>query len=118
MVSKKYELGGSYSVIIFLGPVPDDPSDWLDSPSYAGTTSIFASPMELVAHCANCVSQIDLVTEGYVHLNHVLVGEDKVDSVDDEATVVRYLKENLHWRIQAVSESLLQRALKLMSVRT
>src|SRR6202042_2657493 len=34
---KKFELGGSFSVFIFLGEVPADPKQWLTDPAFAGT---------------------------------------------------------------------------------
>jgi Tyosinase C-terminal domain len=93
---KKYELRKSFTVLIFVGPVPDDPSQWRKASSYVGSHSTFVNGSAV--QCANCRAQADVVTEGFVHLNRALGG---LSSYEPQV-VSPYLRENLHWRVQAV----------------
>jgi tyrosinase len=40
---KKYEVGGSFLVLLFLGVVPDDPRQWRSSPNFVGAHHVFAN---------------------------------------------------------------------------
>ena len=96
---KKYEISGSFSVLIFLGEVPDDPEQWCTSPSFVGAHYAFVN--SAAGQCDNCRSQADLVVEGFVHLTLAIEKYSGLPSY--EPSVVRsYLKDNLSWRIQAV----------------
>ena len=96
---KKYELSGSFSVLIFLGEVPKDPEQWSTSPSFVGAHYAFVNGA--ADQCDNCRSQADLVVEGFVHLNVAIADLSGLPSY--EPSVVRpYLKDNLSWRIQSV----------------
>jgi tyrosinase len=96
---KKYELSGSFSVLIFLGEVPEDPEQWSASPSFVGAHYAFVN--SAAGQCDNCRSQADLVVEGFVHLT--LAIEEHSDLTSYEPSVVRpYLKDNLSWRILTV----------------
>ena len=93
---KKYELNDSFAVLLFLGEVPTDPHDWLVSPNYVGSHYAFVNTS--ASQCANCVSQADLVVEGFVHLNEAIIKHAGFSSLD--ASVVEpYLKQNLHWKV-------------------
>ncbi|KAI9508870.1 photo-regulated tyrosinase [Russula earlei] len=94
---KKYELGGSFSVLIFLGDVPDDPSHWRSCPSFVGLHYAFVN--SVASQCGNCRNQADLVIEGFVHLNEAIAKRSGLSSYEPEV-VSPYLKENLHWRVQ------------------
>jgi tyrosinase len=94
-----FELGQSFSVLIFLGDVPDDPSQWMKAPSYVG--SHVALVNSAAEQCGNCQSQIDTVSEGFVHLNSVLARRSGLSSFEPDV-VTPYVRENLHWRIRAV----------------
>jgi tyrosinase len=96
---KKYELGGSFWVLIFLGSVPDDPSQWRSSPSFVGGHYVFVNSS--AEQCANCREQADVVSEGFVHLNKAIASRSGLPSFEP-SVVSPYLKENLHWRVQAV----------------
>ena len=98
---KKYELSGSFTVLIFIGEVPEDPSQWCTSPSFVGSHYAFVNGV--AAQCDNCRSQAqaDLVIEGYVHLTSTLAGKPDITSYEP-GEVIPYLKDNLNWRIQAV----------------
>jgi tyrosinase len=96
---KKYELRQSFTVLIFLGTVPEDPSQWRKASSYVGSHSTFVNGS--AEQCANCRTQADVVTEGFVHLNRALGRHSGLSSYEPQA-VSPYLRENLHWRVQAV----------------
>jgi len=95
---KKYELRQSFSVLLFLGEVPADASQWRTSPSFVGAHATFVNSS--ADQCANCREQADLVTEGFVHLNNALAKVPGLSSFEP-SVVSPYLKENLHWRVQA-----------------
>jgi tyrosinase len=96
---KKFELGGSFWVLIFLGQVPDDPSQWRSCPSFVGGHYVFVNSS--ADQCANCRGQADVVSEGFVHLNKPIASRSDLPSFEP-SVVSPYLKENLHWRVQAV----------------
>jgi len=93
---KKYELGSSFAVLIFLGEVPDDPSEWRGSPSYVGAHYAFVNSQ--AEACANCRSQKDVVIEGFVHLNTAIISKAGPDLRPE--VVEPYLKHHLKWRVQ------------------
>ncbi|KAK0235947.1 hypothetical protein EDD85DRAFT_1024320 [Armillaria nabsnona] len=85
-----YELNGSYSVLIFLGDVPDDPDIWMLSPSYVGMHS---------AYVGSTVDQKPVITQGFVHLNNWIAEKSRLGSFDP-SVVEPYLKDKLSWRAQ------------------
>ena len=96
---KKYELGTSFSVLIFLGQVPQDPQDWRVSQNYVGGTHAFVN--SVAAFCANCSNQQDVVQEGFVHLNHAIAKLSGLGSLEPNV-VEPYLTDALQWRVQKV----------------
>ena len=96
---KKYELGQSFAVLLFLGEVPTDPSQWRASPSFVGAHVAFVN--SAADQCGNCREQADLVAEGFVHLNKAIAKSSGLSSFEP-AVVTPYLRDNLHWRVQAV----------------
>lgn len=96
---KKYELGCSLAVLLFLGEVPDDPEEWQVSPNYVGGHHAFVNGS--ASQCSNCRSQADVVIEGFVHLNRGILTHSRLNSLEP-SVVEPYLKENLHWRVQKV----------------
>ncbi|KAH9476336.1 prephenate dehydrogenase (NADP(+)) [Psilocybe cubensis] len=97
---KKYEIGTSFSVLIFLGTVPEDPNDWLVDPHFVGAHHAFVNSS--AGECANCRNQSDLVIEGFVHLNRAIVKHSGLSSLAPDA-VVPYLSKELHFRAQKVN---------------
>lgn len=96
---KKYELGQSFAVLLFLGEVPADASQWRTSPSFVGAHVAFVN--SAADQCANCHEQAEVVAEGFVHLNTAIAKLSGLSSF--EPTVVTpYLQSNLHWRVQTV----------------
>jgi len=97
--AKKYELGHGYVVLIFLGEVPDDPSQWRTCHSFVGAHCAFVNPD--AEQCGNCREQAELVVEGFVHLNPIIAKRSGLSSYEPNV-VAPYLRDNLHWRVQAV----------------
>jgi tyrosinase len=97
--AKKYELGHGYVVLIFLGEVPDDPSQWRTCHSFVGAHCAFVNTD--AEQCANCREQGELVAEGFVHLNTIIAKRSGLSSYEP-SVVAPYLRDNLHWRVQAV----------------
>jgi len=93
---KKYELQGSFSVLVFLGPVPENPQVWRISPNYVGAVHAFVNSVP--ERCANCVNQADIVLEGFVHLNHAIARLSGLTSLDPNV-IVPYLTKALQWKV-------------------
>lgn len=96
---RKYELGVSFSVLVFLGQVPEDPNEWLVSPNFVGAHHAFVNTA--AGHCANCRNQGALVEEGFIHLNQAIAEHSGLSSLEPEV-VEPYLTEQLQWRVQKV----------------
>ncbi|KAJ6619317.1 photo-regulated tyrosinase [Mycena sp. CBHHK59/15] len=94
---KKYEVGGSFSVLLFLGAVPDDPKQWRTSPNFVGAHHAFVNSVP--ERCANCRTNRDAEVEGFVHLNEGIAEHSGLGSLEPHV-VEPYLKQNLHWRVQ------------------
>lgn len=97
---KKYELGCSFSVLLFLGEVPSDPNDWQVSSNYVGAHHAFVNTA--AAQCANCVDQADVIEEGFVHLNQAILKHSGLNSLEPNV-VLPYLTKALQWRVQKVT---------------
>jgi len=99
---KKHELGRSFSVLIFLGDVPDDPLQWRVGDAFVGAHYAFVN--SAASQCSNCRNQTDAYSEGFVHLNSAIAKGSGLSSYEPEE-VLPYLKEKLHWRIQAANQT-------------
>ncbi|KAI0032575.1 photo-regulated tyrosinase [Vararia minispora EC-137] len=95
---KKYALGGSFSVLIFLGTVPSNPREWRKSPSFVGAHHVFVNSS--ASQCANCREQeaAGMVSEGFVHLDTAIARLSRLGSFDPPV-VEPYLKRELSWRV-------------------
>lgn len=98
VLTPKYKLGGPYSILFFLGPVPDQESQFRNAETLIGSVEVFAN--NRVDRCANCRGHSDLTYEGLVYLNHALSRSPIHEYNPSE--VVPYLKQNLHWRVTQV----------------
>lgn len=97
--SGRFALGQSYTILLFLGEPPAEESEWRTSPNLLGIHSIFASSR--ASMCANCESQRDNVDEGIVHITARLEKLGLLSKPEEE--IEKYVRANLHWRIQKVS---------------
>ena len=96
---KKYELSTSFSALVFLGQVPENPQDWRTSPNYVGAVHAFVNSAP--GRCANCTNQANIVVEGFVHLNHAIVRLSGLTSLEPNV-IEPYLTDALQWRVQKV----------------
>ena len=103
---KKYELGTSFFVFIFLGEVSKNPLEWCVSPNYVRGHHALAFINSFSDSCANCISQQDLVEEGFVHLKYAIARHLGLGSLEPN-TLELYLTDNLQWRVQKVFSSFL-----------
>jgi len=99
---KKFEIGTSFSVPIFLGAVPDDPKEWLTSPNFVGAHHAFVN--DNPEECENCRNQADIVEEGFVHLDAAILKHSGLKSLENDV-VAPYLTKELNWRVMKVSYS-------------
>ena len=96
---KKYELGTSFSVFIFLNQVPENPREWRVSPYLVGGHHAFVNSTP--SKCANCRNQRNIVVEGFVHLSQAIAERSGLGSLEPNV-VEPYLTNNLYWRVQKV----------------
>ncbi|KAA1472059.1 photo-regulated tyrosinase [Dentipellis sp. KUC8613] len=96
---EQYAIGGSFSVLLFLGNVPSNPDEWRTSPNFVGAHHAFVNSVP--AHCANCRRQGGLVVEGFVHLNEGIARLSGLGSLEPDV-VKPYLTKELHWVVQKV----------------
>jgi tyrosinase len=108
IISEKHALDGDYSVMVFLGPPPEDdpPRLWHLSPLYVGAFYPFGQKSG--TGCANCrVAQRDhMKVTGQIPLTLALMERYLVGVIPDlsHAEVVKYLSVNLHWRVRKVRQ--------------
>lgn len=105
---RKFELGRSFTVLVFLGSVPTNPAEWFTSEHLVGKNHVFANSAS--RSCENCRHQNNIIHEGFVHLNRGLarLASPQIQLPYKPEVVVPYLKENLHWRVVDVSIHLLR----------
>jgi tyrosinase len=60
----KFEIGTSFSILFFLGSVPENPKEYINSPNLVGAHHEFVNNSS--ERCANCKVQVQ---EGFVHLD-------------------------------------------------
>jgi len=89
---ERYELRGSYSILFFLGPVPEDPGIWEIAPDLISKEVVFESLTGGPSHLRN------MVERGSVELNDGIIKHSGLAHLTPE-TVVPYLTKNFHWRV-------------------
>lgn len=101
------EVGRSFSVVFFLGSVPEDSSTWLTCPQFVGAHHAFVHS----GQCARC-SQDKVMEEGFVSLNPAIADKSTFGSFLSEL-VAPWLKNELQWRVRAVSGSVVRREINV-----
>ncbi|KAH9940686.1 photo-regulated tyrosinase [Amylocystis lapponica] len=96
---KKFELHQSFTVLLFLGHVPEDPAAWRTSAAFVGAVHAFVN--SAAEHCANCRRNADVQVEGFVHLNDALLKHPQLRSLAPDV-VVPFLQRSLAWRVYTV----------------
>jgi tyrosinase len=89
-------------VLIFLGEVPEDPSQWGSCRSRIGFSYAYVSSIQGYNYQVSTTATIG----GAVPLNWAIAERSGLSSFEP-SVVVPYLKDNLNWRIRAVRVSFL-----------
>ena len=103
MRAPKYAFNGPYAVHVFLGDFSTNPEERAFDKNLVGSWHVFANDVENTG-CINCLKSAEenLVVTGSVPLTSALLERiEAVGSLDKE-DVERYLKKELHWRINKV----------------
>lgn len=87
-----HELGENFSVLFFVGDVPEDPTQWHTSSSYIGSSYTYVTSGYKVS---------ESLGEDFVYLNSAIAKRSGLSSYEPNE-VVPYLRDSLHWRIQIV----------------
>jgi tyrosinase len=96
---KKFQLKQSFTILFFLGPVPEDVAEWRTSEYLVGSHGEFVNSNP--ESCANCKENGDAITEGFIGLDDRL--EEMGHGKKTEEQIENYITENIHWRVQKVS---------------
>lgn len=95
----QYELGGSFSVLIFIGSVPDDPKQWETSESCVGIYDVYTGKP------SDSPGEGDAEVQGFVSLNEGILKHSGASTLTPDV-VVPFLTSELNWRVQNVSDIL------------
>ncbi|KAF2840484.1 Di-copper centre-containing protein [Patellaria atrata CBS 101060] len=98
-IADKHAMGGSYNVYVFLGNYSAEVSQWFGEKSYCGLYSVFA-PLS--------GGDSGVTVTGQIPLNTALISAYDAGQLDclDDASITKYIKENLHWEVVKVNSSL------------
>jgi len=96
--AKKYQLKQSFTVLFFVGQVPNDAAHYRSSPNLIGSHVEFVNSDP--ERCANCKDSANSITEGFIELDTAL--ERLGHGAKTEQEIEKYLQDNLHWRIQRI----------------
>ncbi|KIJ24593.1 hypothetical protein M422DRAFT_85393, partial [Sphaerobolus stellatus SS14] len=88
-----YELGTSFSILIILGEAPENPEDWC-----------IEAANRMAGSCANCQNQVNLIDEGFVHLNEGIAELSGLGSFKPYI-IHPSLQKKLHWCVQKTGGS-------------
>lgn len=95
---KKFQLNKTFKILVFLGPVPDDPTKWISSPNLVGSHSVFVNSAP--KSCANCTDNLNVINEGFIDLNAALKQRGYENKSDAE--IEGFIRDQIHWRIRKV----------------
>ncbi|KAG8921550.1 hypothetical protein FRC01_000193 [Tulasnella sp. 417] len=90
---KQSDLYETSSILLFIGDIPTDGSTCISDDCFAGSYDPFVNPYP--RGCRNCVENVDIVLEGFVHITDNLISQG-ID-VMDASSVEEHLKEKLKW---------------------
>lgn len=101
---KNYLLPGNFTIFVFLGTPPEDPTSWVMSSHLAGTLDTFKAPSE---YCINCATQkeADAYISASVDLTHILYNQTTAEGLGElheQEKMLEYLKKHLCWRLMRV----------------
>jgi tyrosinase len=93
---KKFQLQQSFSILIFLGPAPENVAQWRSSPKLVGDHSEFVNSDP--QHCANCRENADFISEGFIDLDNSLERLGYGQKTEEE--IEQFIHDEVRWRIQ------------------
>ncbi|KAF8655955.1 hypothetical protein AX16_002861 [Volvariella volvacea WC 439] len=108
---KRFEVGGSFSVLLFLGEVPNGsevpatPEEWYYASNLAGSFDVFANSE--ANECGNCRDREDIPIEGHVYINRAILKQHNGNSLDP-TTVVPLLEAKLNWVVLKVGGGIVE----------
>ena len=101
---------GSFNIDYFIGPkggaIEVSPDQWAVAPTLAGSTYIFASPVEVCDNCGVQEEQAHIVTDT-ISLTPMLMDYIKVGALAslEPGDVKPFLVDRLRWRVRLVCSS-------------
>jgi len=95
---KKFQFGQSFTILFFLGAVPEDVAQWRTSPHFIGSHGEFVNSDP--EHCANCKENANMITEGFIDLDNSLERLGHGNNTEQE--IEKYIQDEIHWRIQKI----------------
>lgn len=100
---KQYECGGSFSVLLFLGDIPDDPTERLASCIGSFDAFVNENPEE----CSNCQDRLDDTIQGFVHITSAIARRYNPGTYDPD-NIAPLLTRDLKWRVQKIDGTVVQ----------
>ncbi|KAM6499867.1 hypothetical protein JOM56_005375 [Amanita muscaria] len=88
---KKFQFGSTFSVLIFLGDVPPQHTQWKSSDNLVGTHHVYATSLPPGGDSG-------IINEGFIHLNLAILRKREDEAKFDPGEIKPYLRENLNWR--------------------
>lgn len=103
--SIRLALNGSFFINYFTGPFGSDPTKYLIEKELAGTTNVFAAPVQACDNCGRDRDEAVVVADTTditpILLDYVELGQLQSLGASD---VVTFLKDRLKWRVVTVSD--------------
>lgn len=93
---KEFEIYGSFSIFIFLGPVPADPAQWRSDPTCAGVYYVYGG-----GSVETPSDHEERRKHGYVQLNRAIAKHANFESFEPDL-VVPFLKTKINWGVVQV----------------
>lgn len=97
----QHELGGSFSVFIFLGDVPADPQKWLFDNAFVGSFDIYTYTDSVPSESLLYNEDADAIVNGSVLLSRAILRFSGQQSLQEDA-VLPFLRRRLNWGVQKV----------------
>jgi len=110
---KKFEVGGNFSVLLFLKdsedpedpevpdvpPLPANPNKWFFAPTFIGAFDTFVN--DTPEECTNCQEHAQDIISGFVHINESIT-KNRYAGTLDPVVVEPFLTKRLNWRVLKV----------------
>ena len=99
----RYAIKQSFFIHIFLGPVPQDKSQWFSSPNFVGSTCVLIDSQDspaVISNEVNLRSQVPLTRKLVQKYNSKTPGVPDLEV----GSMKKYLRDNLAWRAQRLDD--------------